>query len=206
MVRLSPKEIREKWEDDKFPESFSGITTFRNALKAELNYSISLSKLRKIMRDSPQFLDSIRKIKKFKRRHLQLSGNLQLFQADIGFFNKYHGYRYGLFVIDCFSNKIAVRTMKRKNGIALRKNLEDIFDKEYRGYPHVLESDQVWHKYLSKIVYIRRQIFGLQKGGEFISKESKEFFDKRHIKFHLKFGVTKAFRYGPRFVDFSEIW
>ena len=143
MVHLSRNKIIKLWQDPNFAESFSGITTFKNALEAKKNFRISLTKLREILRESPQFMDSIRRIKKYKRRRLQLSGNGQLAQMDIGIFNKYQGYKYGLFVIDCFSNKIAVRTMKRKNGVAVRKNLENIFDKDYQFYPSVLESDQV---------------------------------------------------------------
>ena len=99
MVRLSSKRIRKLWEDPNFAESFSGVTTFRNALEEKYNFPISITKLRDILRESPQFLDSVRRIKKFKRRRLQLTGNLLLWQMDIAIFNEYQGYKYALVVI-----------------------------------------------------------------------------------------------------------
>ena len=92
--------------------------------------------------------------------------------------------------------------MKRKNGIAVRKNLDDIF-REFQGIPKVLESDQVGPKIFRTFENLsagwsgfwkKRQIFGLQKGGEFISDKSRDFFKKRKIVFHRKYGITKAFR------------
>ena len=110
-------------------------------------------------------------------------------------------YRYCLVSIDCYSNKIAVRPMKFKNGLTVRSNMEDMFQNDYKGYPVCVETDQGMLIFLPSIfkfnnIYIYIYILG----GEFISNETQKYFKDRDIYFHRKFGKTKAFRVRVLFI------
>lgn len=88
---LSASEIRKLWQNDDFYQSFTGLGTFRDALRTERNYNISLHRLKDIMNKSTAYLDWLRRPNRFKRRTLQTDGYLQLMQADLAHFFNYKG-------------------------------------------------------------------------------------------------------------------
>ena len=85
MVNLTDSEIRSLWQNPDFDQAFTGLSIFRDALKTEKNFNISMAKLKDIMNSSTMYLDSLRRRRKFKRRRLEVDGFRQLVQIDLGF-------------------------------------------------------------------------------------------------------------------------
>lgn len=88
---FSPDDIRKLWKDTNFFASFTGLSTFRDALETEKGIEISMRRLKDIMNESPAYLDSIRRPKRFERRKLQVDGFNELIQVDVAHIFDYRG-------------------------------------------------------------------------------------------------------------------
>ena len=95
-THLTPTEIRKLWQNSKFSQSYTGLGTFRDALRTERNFYITLTELRDIMLESTAYLDWIRRQKRRKTRPLQTDGYRELVQIDLAHFFDYQGYKYAL--------------------------------------------------------------------------------------------------------------
>jgi len=91
MPNLTDAQIRNLWQDPEFDQAFTGLSTFRDALKTEKKFVISMAKLRDILNSSTMYLNSIRRKKKFPKRRSEVDGNRQLVQIDLGFMYEYKG-------------------------------------------------------------------------------------------------------------------
>ena len=75
------EEIRQAWRSIDFVGSFSGLTTFREALRHEKGIKISKDRLFQIMKSDPDFIHETRKVRRVKeRRHYNIYGYGKMFQ------------------------------------------------------------------------------------------------------------------------------
>ncbi len=169
MDKEKEDDIKSAWRDLSFPGSFSGLSTFRQALLHEKGIKISRKQLFDLMKSDSDFIQETRKVRKVKeRRHYNTYGVGQLMQSDLGFMPEYNGYKYFLVLVDCFSRRLYCRAMKDKTSRSTQKALEETFE-EAKLTPQVLECDA---------------------GSEYLGL--KDFFKKHKIYFKTKLPPQKA--------------
>jgi len=112
--------------------------------------------------------------KNYKRRRTIFKGLYDLWQADLAEFipySKYNqGYKYILFVIDCFSKYLLAEPVKNKTGIEITNAFENIF-KRTTVYPTNLQTDM---------------------GKEFYNATAQDLFKKLNINHYSTFSTKKA--------------
>ncbi len=134
--------IRKLWRDPSFSGAFSGISNFQSALDLEKGITVSRNKLIGIMKEDPNFLLEMHKIKKrIKRRPMVVHGYCILWQADLAQLFDFGGYQYALVCCDVFSRRIFARPLKSKAAKNVQEAFEEIFV-EAKGTPEKLETDQ----------------------------------------------------------------
>ncbi len=164
-----PEEIKALWRDPSFCGSFSGINNFQACLQLEKGISVSKQKLFHILRQDNDFVLELKKIrKKFSRRHMNVHGVGQIWQADLAVMHAFNGFVGFLLCIDVFSHKIFCQPFKSKSQKAIQNCFKKIFSVAHLT-PRKLETDQ---------------------GQEFTA--NKGFFSERNIFFKIKVGYHKA--------------
>lgn len=133
--RLS-KQLHDLWENRNFRGSFTGVESFRKALREEKGLDIPYNVLMKLMLRNANFVKTIRPQRRFPRRHLTVHGFLTVVQADLAVMPS----NYFTLAIDAFSRRIFCRAQTAKTADATRKSLESIFE-EMGDTPISLETD-----------------------------------------------------------------
>ena len=168
-TNLTEEQIRKLWRTPSFPGSFAGIATMQAALEHEKGQKVSQKRLFEIMRQDPDFVLEMKKVRKtFERRKLLVHGVGVIWQSDVAFLPPINGYIGFLLCIDLFSRKIFCSLLKTKDAAEIKASFKKIFAKA-KLTPHKLETD---------------------KGSEFLG--NKKFFDDKDIFFKVKIGRNKA--------------
>jgi len=112
--------------------------------------------------------------KNYKRRRIIVKGLYDLWQADLAEFIPYskdnRGYKYILFVIDCFSKYLWAEPIKNKTGIEITNAFENIF-KRATVNPTNLQTDM---------------------GKEFYNATAQNLFKKLNINHYSTYSTKKA--------------
>lgn len=169
---VDEKEILSLWKDISFPGSFRGVKTFQALLKTDKNIQISQKRLYEILRKEPSYLIHQLKPFKIKGRSYITHNYGELVQADIAYMfeDDPNKFKYFLLLIDVYSSKIFVESLKNKESATVAAGLQKIFQRF--GAPiYELQSD---------------------KGSEFNSKACKALFKKLNIYYRTKRGLHKA--------------
>lgn len=160
------------WSDPTFSGSFTGASTFREALAREKKIHIGYGELLQLLGRIPKYVETLRPRRHFKRRPIHVHGYGVLFQADLAEMPPLkkagHNYKYFLLCIDAFSRKIWAEPLETKRASVVAAAFERIFT-QANVVPERLETDQ---------------------GGEFTG--SKKFFQEKHIYWRVKYGIHKA--------------
>ena len=165
------KDIIRLWKDPKFPGAFLGVKGLQSALKRVKKIDVSYKDLLLLMLKEPNYIRTLRPVRRFPRRSLKVHGYGVLMQADLAIMPASPGgYNCFLLCIDAFSRKVFCRAQKRKTAEATKQSLESIFD-EMGLTPTTLETDE---------------------GGEFKSNK-KWLNEKKRVYWKAKFGRNKAF-------------
>lgn len=170
--KISDNLLRKLWTDPEFPGSFQSAVIFAKDLEFEKGIKVSLRRIYKALSQIKDFQKSVRSIKKFDRRSYfpNVRGFWNLIEADLAIMPYYNRNRYILVVIDVFSRRIYTRILTSKKPFKVIGGIQSIFDE----------------------VGIKPSIFQADRGLEFTSKETQEFFEKNNIRFNEKIGPYKA--------------
>lgn len=163
------EKIVKLWRSPTFTGSFSGLSNFRNALH-EAGIKVSYSDLMRLMLKQPEYVTTLRPIRKFPRRPEIVRGLGKVFQLDLAFMPKIDSFIGFLACIDIFSRRIFCQPLKSAEASAVQAALSTIF-KQSKIVPERVESDQ---------------------GKEFTARSTQAFFKKHKIHFHVKVGANKA--------------
>ena len=125
---LSDADILKLWQTKGFDGAFSGPSNLKKFLFTDFGEDISLTRLYNILKKSPDYLQNLRPVRRFPRRHYQVYSFGQLLEMDIGFMKKYKTFTSFLCVIDAFSWKIWARPLVSKSAPVVRRNLIAILD------------------------------------------------------------------------------
>ena len=166
---ISDEELLKLWKDPNFEGSFRGLKTFQSVLKRNLNIDVSTKRLHNILSAEPIFLIH-QKRPKVVRRHYYLHNYGELVQMDLAQMFPLNGFKYFLLVVDCYSSKLFVTSLKNKDADTVSHALTKIF-KKFGGQIYKLESD---------------------RGTEFVSSQVKQLYKRFKIYYKSKFGKNKA--------------
>lgn len=169
MVYPTPEDILNLWHDNTWKGSFTGIRTFQTLLKTDKNIDISEAKLYNILKQDSLYLKHLKPQRKLKRRSYNLNYYGELVQADLAYMFNTNGYQYFLVVIDCFSLKVFCEPLKTKTSDEVLK---------------------AFLKTLKKFKFKQINKIEVDQGQEF--SKVKQYCEKNHIIFKLKFGSNKA--------------
>lgn len=163
------EKILQLWHDPNWIGSYRGVKTLQLLLKTDKNIEISTKKLTNILKNDNLFLMHLRPKLKIKRRHYFLNCYGELLQSDLGFMFEYEEYKYFLLVIDCYSLKIFVKSIKNKTSAVVLEAFEEVL------------------KHFSDTTIQKIEV---DQGTEFnlVSKYCK----KHNILFKYKYGQNKA--------------
>ena len=125
---LSDNDILKLWQSKDFDGSFSGPVNLKKFLFTDFGEDVPLKRLYNILKKSPDYLQNLRPVRRFPRRHYQVYSFGQLLEADLGFMKKYKNFSYFLVVIDAFSWKIWAKPLVKKSAPVIRRNLIAILD------------------------------------------------------------------------------
>jgi len=125
---LSDDDILNLYQNKSFDGAFSGPITLQKFLFTDFGEHISTKRLYGILKKSPDYLQNLRPVRRFPRRHYQVYSFGQLLEADLGFMKKYKTFNYFLVVIDAFSWKIWARPLVTKSASVIQRNLISILD------------------------------------------------------------------------------
>jgi hypothetical protein len=103
---LTDQELVDLYQDETFPGSFSGGVNFQQFLKTEKNENVPLPRIYKILKTLPNYMYTLRPLKKFPRRKFDVKSYLELCQSDLAEMYSYNGMKYFLLVTDVFSSRI----------------------------------------------------------------------------------------------------
>jgi hypothetical protein len=163
----SAEKIRSLWKDPTFVGSFTGLSTFLEALH-EKNINVSYRQLFHIMKNVPEYVTTTRPRRKFPTRKMSVHGYGALWQADLAEMPIFEDYKYFLLAIDIYSRKIFTYALKTKTSNEVSVAFDSLFD-EAGSKCNKLETDQ---------------------GTEFIGNRS--YFKRNNIYFRIKTGPHKA--------------
>lgn len=96
--------------------------------------------------------------KHFPRRHTIIKGYRDLFQIDLGEFHyakENNGYKYILFVIDCYSKFLWTRALKSKNAEETTSAMKDVLKEVGYPPPRNIQSDdgtEFWNHRFAKLM------------------------------------------------------
>ena len=167
-MSLKNDQILALWRDPKFAGSFSGLSTFQDALRNDKNINISYSDLLNIFKHEADFITTTRPIRNFRRRRMDVHGYGSVWQADLAEMPADKGYKYFLLCVDIFSAKIFCHPLQTKSSQEVKAAFEIIF-KEANTVCNKLETDQ---------------------GSEFLG--NKKYFKEKKVYFKIKTGNNKA--------------
>jgi len=176
---ITDKKLLELWSNPHFEASFRGVNAFQTVLKTNFNIDVPQSRLLKLFKSQPLYLIH-QKRKLVKRRKYDVKFYGEIVQADLAYMYDYNGFRYFLLVVDCFSSKLFVEPLKKRDSLSVTKAFKTIF-KEFKSKIYKLESD---------------------RGSEFESS-TKKFFRQEKIYHKAKFGRHKA-NYAERYIYFVK--
>lgn len=118
-MTLSDSEIKDLYQDETFPGSFAGARVFQQFLKTEKNENVSLSRIYSILKSLPNYMYTLRPMRKFPRRSYDVKGYLELVQCDLAQMYEFNGMKYFLLVTDIFSSRIWCEPLPSKGGAIL---------------------------------------------------------------------------------------
>lgn len=120
-MTLSDTELVDLYQDETFPGSFAGARTFQQFLKTEKNENVPLSKIYKVLKSLPNYMYTLKPIRKYPRRKYDVKGYLELVQCDLGQMYEHNGMKYFLLVTDVFSSRIWCEPLTSKGNIFINK-------------------------------------------------------------------------------------
>ena len=147
------------WETPTFHGSFTGPSTFGQALKQE-GIVISDGDLRDILHSIPAYVNRIRKAKIPETIPYRVGGYNLLWEVDLAQMSLKSGnkYRYFMLCVDVFSRKIWTSLMERKNRKAIEDAFNDVF-KQSGSLPEKIQGDydfQYFQEFMrEKKIYLR---------------------------------------------------
>jgi len=160
------------WRDPTFAGSYRGARTFQVLLKTDLNIHVPLSQIYRVLSKDQIYLIHQKVHKNYPRRKYIVHNYGQLCQMDIAFMfqEKQTEYKYFLLLVDVFSSKVFTEPLKSRDNTDVLQALKKI------------------------VSAFKSQIYEIQADREsaFISRVSKEFFQKEKIVFRPKFGKHKG--------------
>jgi len=125
---LSDSDILKLSQSKDFDGAFSGPANLRKFLYTDFGEDIPLRRIYNILKKSPDYLQNLRPVRRFPRRHYQVYSFGQLLEMDLGFMKKFKTFNYFLAVIDAFSWKIWAKPIVSKSSPVIRRNLVAILD------------------------------------------------------------------------------
>jgi len=125
---LSDQDILKLWQNKDFMGAFSGVKNLQKFLFTDYHEHISAQRLYRILKTSPDYLMNLRPVRKFTRRHYQVSSFGSLLEMDLGFMKTYKKFSYFLLAIDAYSWKIWAKPLTSKSALVIRNNLVSILD------------------------------------------------------------------------------
>lgn len=170
-MSLTESELRSLWKNDKFPGSYQSAIHFQQNINHEFGVKIPLNKIYEALSKIEEFQQSVRSIKKFPRRkYTNVRSFFKLVQTDLALMPNWKGFKYFIVVVDVFSRRLWALKLKRKTPSEIVKSLEKIFS-SVGSYPEKLNSD---------------------RGLEYISKQTTDYFKEKNIFFRPRHGPLKA--------------
>lgn len=160
--------ILKLWHDPNWIGSFRGIKTFQAFLKTDKNITVSSRHLTNLLKNDNLYLMHLKPKRNIKRRHYFLNNYGELIQADLGYMFDFEGYKYFLLLIDCYSLKIFVKSLKNKTSETVLKAFIETL-KQFKTTIYKIEVDQ---------------------GTEFVS--AAKYCKQNKILFKYKYGQNKA--------------
>jgi len=169
---ISDEKLIQLWRDPNFSGSYRGIKTFQLLLKTDLDIDVSEKRLYKVLKKDQIFLIHQKRHTSIKRRPYDVNFYGQLVQIDLAhmFEDPITEEKYFLLLIDVFSFKIFVKSLKDKSSNTVAKALADLFE-EFGADIYEIQSD---------------------RGSEFLGAPSKNLFKEKKILYRSKFGKNKA--------------
>ena len=164
-------DVKELYNDPKFPASFTGQQRFYSA-QQQINPSNSLGSVKQKLRsvDSYTLHKPTKKIKLFRR--VQTKGINYLYQCDLVDLSTFHsdndGFKWIITIIDTFSKKAWAFKMKTKSGQSIVKVMGPFFEENT---PKKIQFDQ---------------------GTEFYNKLFLKLLEKHKIKHYSVYSEQKA--------------
>lgn len=171
-TEINEDEILRLWKDISFPGSFRGLKTFQAVLKTDKNIDISEKKLLQIFRKEPLYLIHQIKPRKKETRPVITHNYGEIVQADLAYMfeDVPTKSKYFLLLVDVYSQKIFVEIIDNKESQTVASALENIF-KRFGAPIYQLQTD---------------------RGKEFTGRPCKVLYEKLHIRFSTKRGLSKA--------------
>ena len=166
---ISDLQLLKLWRDPTAKFSYRGIRTFQLLLKTDLDISVSLPRLYRVLRQDPIYLLHKKPIRKFPRRFYYLTYYGEVFQMDLASMFEFDGFNYFLIVVDIFTSKVYAQALKDKSSATTAVALKTLLAK-FHTTPTTIECDQ---------------------GREFLG-DVKKFLMKEHILLKFKYGANKA--------------
>ena len=166
---ISDKELLKLWRDPTLSLSYRGARSFQILLKTDLDISVSLGRIYRVLRQDPIYLQHKKPIRNFTRRFYYLTHYCEVLQMDLASMYEYDGYNYFLLVVDIFSSKIYAQALKDKSSYTTALALKKLLAK-FGAVPSMIECDQ---------------------GKEFLG-DVKKLLTKEHIVLKFKYGKNKA--------------
>lgn len=120
-MTLTDTELADLYQNETFPGSFSGARTFQQFLKTEKNENVPLSQIYKVLKSIPNYMYTLKPIKRFPRRQYDVKGYLELVQCDLGQMYEFNGMKYFLLVTDVFSSRIWCEPLPSKGFLIVYK-------------------------------------------------------------------------------------
>ena len=171
-TEVSDEELLRLWRDPNFSGSYRGARTFQVLLKTDLGIDVPLRRLYQVFKSDPIFLIHQKPIRNFSRRQIDVHNYGELCQCDLAVLHPdpVTGERYFLLLVDVFSSKLFVETLKTKDGPTVTKALQKIL-KDFKSQIYVLQSD---------------------RGKEFLNKQTQQVLKSFKIVYRPKYGKNKC--------------
>ena len=119
-MTLSEDEIRDLYQDETFPGSFAGAKVFQQFLKTEKNENVSLKNIYKVLKSLPNYMYTLKPMRRFPRRKYDVKSYLELVQCDLGQMYEFNDMKFFLLATDVFSSRIWCEPLRSKGIIRFK--------------------------------------------------------------------------------------
>lgn len=166
---ISDEKILQLWRDPTLSLSYRGIRTFQLLLKTDLDISVGIARLYRVLKKDSIYLMHKRPIRNFARRFYYVTYYCEVLQMDLASMFEFDNYNYFLLIVDIFSSKIYAQALKDKSSATTAEAVKNLLSK-FGATPTTIECDQ---------------------GKEFLG-EVKKLLAKQRVVLKFKYGRNKA--------------